>query len=163
LKISRSPSGRKRPYSLSLSGTNTEGALTKATPPLRSARPDFARGQPRIGEIFEHLRTNYEIELLIAKRQGLSCGSHINQMSDSRINRDLATHGLSKQYAVRLQPAANVENRKIAFGQPQESHLQKILRRSRSTNQFGFLKDGCKRRRPSRRTSSNVGRPGMKC
>ena len=120
----RRPSGRKRQHSFSLVRGKTDGALKNRCPPLRSTRLISATAAAGFGKIFQYLRADYEIELLVPKRQRLSRGSNIHEWSRLQVNRNVASGSRLQQRTIRLQPSPNIEHAQPALWQAIQSRLE---------------------------------------
>jgi len=93
-------------------------------PPFAEHSSDFRDRRRRVGKIFQYLRADYEIELLVPKRQRLSRGSNIHEWSRLQVNRNVASGSRLQQRTIRLQPSPNIEHAQPALWQAIQSRLE---------------------------------------
>ena len=76
--------------------------------------PNFFNRKRRIGEVFQHLRADDEIELHAAKRKILRNTADVHQGSELRVDSNVLLNALAEQRTIGLQAAADIKDLKSA-------------------------------------------------
>ena len=109
----RNPAGRKRQHSSAASMGQALGTLSSKAPPGLSTRWISPNTRDGCGNVFEHLRTNHQVKSRIAQWKLFPASHHIHQRSQPQIYCDVSAQAIRDQWAIRLNPSANIKNFKF--------------------------------------------------
>ncbi|MGC1647929.1 MAG: hypothetical protein WA741_19075 [Candidatus Sulfotelmatobacter sp.] len=85
---------------------------------------DFRNRQAGVREVLKYLGTDYEVELLVPKRQRLCRGFNIDEWSHLEIHCYVAFRPASEQWTIRLQSSSDIEHAQTESWQTVQSGFE---------------------------------------